>query len=294
MVVGEQHPQRGLAGLSGQLGPVLRIDDGPRVHDGDRRLNPEDLGPFQKERAHLRVEEGEALVHLDLRPVRFDLRKVRVQGEVGDEVRGHAVLEVGAHLGTRLTVDDPTRALVERAVPERGERRLHLQVAAGRQAGHPVHDSHLRQEPGDVPRDRRPHDRLVLVPDLPDDLESPGMRHTAGPRRIPQALERDRHLGREPVRDRLAAAQEKGVPRSVATRHAAAPAAAESAATAAPAAAAADDGIALHAVAVHREHVRALLIEKRVEVDRDGVVAKPARSRSTRFARMACGLSYLA
>ena len=98
------------------------------------------------------------------------------------------------------------------------------------------------------------------------------MRRTAGPRRIPQALERDRHLGREPVRDRLAAAQEKGVPRSVAARHASAPAAAEPAAAAA--AAAGDDRIALHAVAVHREHVGALLIEKRIEVDRDRVVAE--------------------
>ena len=94
--------------------------------------------------------------------------------------------------------------------------------------------------------------------------------------RIPQALEWNRQLGGIAVVDELAAAAEQGVPGRVTAGDAAAAAAwtttttTTTAATAAPA----DDGVALHAVAVHREDVGALLSQKRVEIDGERVVTE--------------------
>ena len=97
---------------------------------------------------------------------------------------------------------------------------------------------------------------------------------------VAQALERNRHLRREAVVDDLRAAVEQRVPRAVAERNARAPETATAAAAAAAAATAAaapaarvDDLVALHVVAVDREGVGALLIEERVQVDGDVVVA---------------------
>ena len=88
--------------------------------------------------------------------------------------------------------------------------------------------------------------------------------------RIPQALERNRQLGGIAVVDELAAAAEQGVPGRVTAGDAAAAWTTAAAATAAPA----DDGVALHAVAVHREDVGALLSQKRVEIDGERVVSE--------------------
>ena len=83
LVVGVHHPDGRVAGLAGQLRPVARIDDGPRVHQVDRAAELEDLGALQEERPQLGIEEREALVHLDLGAVRLDLREVGVERHVG-------------------------------------------------------------------------------------------------------------------------------------------------------------------------------------------------------------------
>ncbi|RUA03477.1 MAG: hypothetical protein DSY84_02570 [Candidatus Neomarinimicrobiota bacterium] len=118
-----------------------------------------------------------------------------------------------------------------------------------------------------------------------------------GPRRIPQALEWNGHFRGPPIVDESAAHVEQRIPGPVAANAKTARAGATTAATAAgtgatpaaratarpphaaaaPARAAASvhDRIARHAVAVHREHVGALLVEERVEQHRHLVVAAP-------------------
>ena len=103
------------------------------------------------------------------------------------------------------------------------------------------------------------------------------MRDVAVLRRVAQALERDRHLGREAVLYDLPAAVEQRVPGRVSGRDLVAGEAAAAAAgpPAAPAPAVSprvDNRVALHAVAVDAEAVGAVLVEERVEVDRDVVV----------------------
>ena len=96
LVVGHHEAQRHLAGLACQLRPVPRIHHRSRVdqRQRERRGDLIDLLPLEEKRPQLREEHGEALVDLDLRLVRFDLREVRVVGKVEDEVRRHAVLDV--------------------------------------------------------------------------------------------------------------------------------------------------------------------------------------------------------
>ena len=59
------------------------------MYEGDRARKREDLRALDEERPKLAEEERETLVHFDLRPVRLDLRKVGVEGEVGSQIRGH-------------------------------------------------------------------------------------------------------------------------------------------------------------------------------------------------------------
>ena len=292
LVVGDQHPEGGVADLAGQLRAVPRIDDGAGVQQVDLPGQREDLLALEEEGTQLGEEQGVPLVDLDLRGVRLDLREVGVVGEVGGQVRGHPVLHVQGAFGLRLLVERPRRG-VERPVPDRGDRRQNLQVAARGQVREPVEQAHLGQEAGDSAGDRGPHVGLVLAEDRPHDLEAPPVRLARAPFRVPQALERNRHLRRPAVGDQSRRRVEEGVPREVAgggrpqrrgerRAHAAAAAARGSAAAPAGSSAAAaaghalgarlEQGVGLHPIAVHREDVGALLVEERVEVDGHRVV----------------------
>ena len=240
----------------------------------DRAGNVEDLGALEEERPQLRIEKGEALVELDLRPVRLDLREVGIEREVRGQVRGDAVLEVDAPFRRRIGGGEVPAGGVDRAELNGRERRQDLDVAARRQAGQPFQHAHLGQEAGDAAGHGRPDDSLVLAADAARDLQPPAVRPAAGALRVAQALERNGHLRREPVRHESPGGGEQGIPRLVAARE---PAAAPAAPPPEPAPAArVDDGVALYSVRVHGEDVRPLLIEKRVEVDGDEIVAKSA------------------
>ena len=273
------------------------------MHQVDRRGGGEDLLALQEERPQLRVEEREALVDLDLRLVRLDLREVGVERHVQRQIGGHAVLDAQAHLAQRASVPEAAGAGVERAGLQARERGQELEVAAPRQTGQAFEDPHLRQLSRDVGRDGRPDQRLGLLADVAADLEAPAVHPDRGSRRIAQALERDGHLRRPPVLDEAPACFEQRVPGEIAAdaesggegpaaRAPAAPACSAppaSSATAArsaarpPDAAAAPrrrragvhDGVVLHAVSVHGEQVGALLIAERVEQHRHAVVGPP-------------------
>ena len=278
LVVGEEHADRTAAHLAAHLPAVTRIDDGPGMDRRDRREDVEDLLPLQEERPQLGIEERKALVDVDLRQVRLDLREVGVDGEVGGQVRGDAVLQVEPGLGD--VVVDKGAGGIERAETERGDRRQDLQVAAGRQIGQPVEDSHLGEELRDVPRDRGPDDGLVLPLDRPRDLEPPAVRLPRADRRIAQALEGNRQLGGPAVLRRRPRRDEERVPGDVAFRNAAgrrvrraSPLRAEGPPLRPVAqAGGVQDGVPLHAEAVHRELVGALPVPERVEEEGDRVV----------------------
>ena len=184
--------------------------------------------------------------------------------------------------------DPVSRAPNRKPVSSGRNSRLRLRDRSDRPSTH----AELRELAGHAPRDRRPRLRLRLVADDADDLEAPAMTLSARPRRIAQALERDPHLRGPAVRHDLAAGVEQRVPGLVAAdaelsraAHAAA-AAAPTRSAAAPrgrraaarprepgAAVGVHEGIALHAVAVDLELIRALLVEERVEQHRHAVVA---------------------
>ena len=134
---------------------------------------------------------------------------------------------------------------------------------AAREVGHAVEDTHLGQKAGNVARRPRPDVGFVLAADDARDLQTPEMRRPGLPPRIAEALEGNRHLGDEPVADELGRGLEEHVPRRVAARHAEA---------AAPDGARPQDRVPLHAITVHREHIRPLLVEERVEIDQEQVV----------------------
>ena len=90
----------------------------------------------------LREEERKPLVHLDLRPVRLDLREVGVIGEVERQVRGDAVLEVESALRLALLAE-AAGVRVERTDLDRREGRQELEVPAGRQPVQPIDQTHL-------------------------------------------------------------------------------------------------------------------------------------------------------
>ena len=262
LVVGEHQADRRVADLAGQLRAQVRVDERARVHEVDRSGNVEDLRPLEEERPQLGIEQREPLVDLDLRKVGLDLREVRVEREVGRQVRREAVLDVQAGLRVRAGADEPPRGVVDRLEADGGERRQELQVAARRQVRHPLEHAHLLHEAADVARHGRPDGvLLVLALDLPHDLEPPAVLDPRRLLRVAEALERNGHLGRVAVLDNLGPAVEQGVPRPVGDRD-----------RAALLQAGVDHAVALHVVAVEVEVVAALLVHERVEVDRDQVV----------------------
>ena len=149
LVVRDEHAERGLADLAGQLGAIPRVDDGPGVDEVHRPPHIEDLLPLQKERTQLGEEQWEPPVHLDLGAVGLDLREVGVVREVEDQIRRDAILQVDATLWLPRLVK-ATSGPVERAGLYGGDRRLDLEVTTGGQAAQPIEQPHLRQEPGDV------------------------------------------------------------------------------------------------------------------------------------------------
>ena len=153
-VVRRENPGGDPSDLPAQLRPVVRIDDRSGMHHGDGCLDPEDLGTLDEEGPKLAVEEGKALVDLDLGPVGLDLREVRVDGEVGREIRRDPVLDVQPGIGIRVLVHEPGERRVELAVLDRGQGGEELEVAARRDVRHPLEDPHLREEARLVSRDR--------------------------------------------------------------------------------------------------------------------------------------------
>ena len=172
LVVGELETQRGLADLARHLRGVLRIDNGPRMNDGGWSADPEVVDAFEEKRAQLRVVDGKALVDFDLLAIRFDLREVRIVGEVERQVRRDAVLDAKADI-FRVRGAKRTRGRVQRACRDRGERRERLEVPARREVRDALDHAHLTQIPDDVVRHRRPMDGLVVRLDLALDLKSP-------------------------------------------------------------------------------------------------------------------------
>ncbi len=145
LVVGEQQPKRGVPDLARDLSAVARVNDGPGIHEVHRPSHTEDLLAFEKEGAELGEKQRESLVHFDLRPVRFDLREIRVVGEVQGEIRREPILEIDPAFGLRLG-RERGRTLVQPTRLDGGDRRQDLEVTAGRQSGHPVEEPHLREE----------------------------------------------------------------------------------------------------------------------------------------------------
>ena len=150
LVVGGQHTHRQPAGLAGQLRAPHRVDDGSRVYEGHRTREGEDLGALDEEWPKLPEKEWESAIHLDLRPVRLDLREVGVDGEVGGQVRSDAVFDVQSRVGVGVLGYEAPGRIVERPELYGGEGREKLEVAAGREVGHPLHHAHLTHEAGHI------------------------------------------------------------------------------------------------------------------------------------------------
>ena len=85
LVVGHQNAERRVAGLAGELGADLRVDDGLGVDEVRAARRAEDLLSLEEERPQLGEEERVALVGLYLGAIRLDLREVGIEGEVGGE-----------------------------------------------------------------------------------------------------------------------------------------------------------------------------------------------------------------
>ena len=261
-VVRHQDPHRRPPDLASQLPASVRVDEGSRVDQLHRRGELEDVLALEKEGTQLRKEERVALVDVDLRLVRFDLREVGVRREVGGQVRRDAVLDVDASLRVGSLPHPVPRRAVERSVLNGGEGREDLEVAARRQVRHPFEHAHLRHEALHVTRHRRPDDVLLVLPlHLARHLEAPAVLRAGRLLRVADALERDRHLCRVAVIDDLGAAVEERLPRPVGDRDRPATEIGR-----------VDDPVALHVVGVEVEVVGPLLIHERVEVDGHQVV----------------------
>jgi hypothetical protein len=72
---------------------------------------------------------------LTLLLVNLDLRKIRVVGEVGGEVRGHAVLDVAAEVAGQVVVQRRNDRPV--GGQARGRVRLQLEILSGRRQVEP-------------------------------------------------------------------------------------------------------------------------------------------------------------
>ena len=244
------------------------------MDEGHRRFDTENLGSLEEEGAKLAVEEGEALVHLDLRLVGLDLREVGVDRQVGREVRGDPVLDVDPGVRIHLPGTEGGDGRVDRSVLDRRDGGEELEIPARGDVRHPLEDPHLREETRLVARHGGPDLVLLILPlDLPDDLEAPAVRLSLRGRRVAEALEGDRHLGDEAVLHDPRPGLEEGVPRPVRRRDRLG-----DRPGACPEAAPSDrhDAVPLDPVAVDVEVVAALLVEEGVEVDRHQVVRRGA------------------
>ena len=78
--------------LAGEFRSVVGVDHRASVHQSDGSSHIENLGTFNEERAQFAEEKWVPLVHFDLRPVGFDLGKVRIDSEVGCQIGCESVL----------------------------------------------------------------------------------------------------------------------------------------------------------------------------------------------------------
>ena len=192
LIVGDEEADGGLANLAGNFRAVAWVDDRAGVHDRDRAGDVEDFLSLEEERTQFLEEQREALVQVDLRAVRFNLREVGVEGEVERQVRGEPVFHAEAPFLDVGVAERPGRGVAQLAA-DRRDGGQDLEVAAHRELTHAVERAHLREEAEHVARDRRPDDALVLALDLALDLEAPVVRRIAA-RGVAQALERNGQL----------------------------------------------------------------------------------------------------
>ena len=166
---------------------------------GDAALRKaEDAPPLEEELALLREEEREAgQVHLPL--VHLHLREVGVQGEVGGQVLGDAVLDVDAGRAATLVVQRRVREQVGGHTADRVG--FDLDVAA-RRGRFETHQRPGRRDAEDTGRpaaaagrDGQPRQIgvLVLAADAAAKLNAPDVRRL---RPVAERLERNLHLDR--------------------------------------------------------------------------------------------------
>ncbi len=173
----------------------------------------EDALAFEEEVPLLRVEQVEARqVHLQV--VVFDLREVGPVGEVGGHPLRDPVLDVEA----RVRLDLVLERRIDRPVGDDAADRVRLDVEVER--GGRRLESHERgglREPQDsarpvLARHRAQIRQLVLPPDVPPDVDAPGLRAAAA---IPQRSEGDGHLDRPALGVPAASRHPGGVPVAV-------------------------------------------------------------------------------
>ena len=169
LVIGHQQAHGGPTDFARQLDPVPRIDDRPGVHDRHRRRDLIDLPPLKEEWPQFGEEERKALVDLNLRDIRLDLREVGVVGEVERQIRREPVLHIEAALFDILP-PERARLPVQLAHVNRRDRGQQLEVPAGREIAQALEHPHLANEPHHVARHRCPDGGFVPVFDVPLEL----------------------------------------------------------------------------------------------------------------------------
>ena len=178
-----------LAELAGELGAGLGVHDPAGIDQRLRRA--EQLDALEEERALLREEEGEALVHRDLALVALHLAEVGIEGRV-ERVAGEAEPEIEPRVGIDvLAVELP-------APPGRGSP-LAVAVTNGwastvtpcRRSCSPPMRALLADEARVGPAHVGPGVGVAGALDDAGDVEAPGLPLAAG---IAQALERDPDL----------------------------------------------------------------------------------------------------
>src|SRR6185437_6254601 len=107
VVAGDQETEGIAAALPGQLYGGIRIDDRPRMHRLQWRL--QDFDAFEKEWPLLFKENREALIGGDDSFVRLDLREVRVQGHIERHRRRNAKLHGQARIEMERFIDETSR-----------------------------------------------------------------------------------------------------------------------------------------------------------------------------------------
>ena len=121
-VVGREDETEGVApAFARELGGVVWIDDGACVDD--RVVRVENLFAFEEERALLLKENGKALISCDDGLIGFDLREVRVVGEIKRDRWRQSLLGRQADVGLDGAIDE--EAVIS-------DRRAHLRKRRGR------------------------------------------------------------------------------------------------------------------------------------------------------------------